>query len=96
MRPCRSKTCQSDYYEENEDRYYEERNDAFNTHIQDQIEAYIAITDMPSVDNFSEFLEDNFTFPEIEDWMASEFEGMIGEYEDQKYEEYKDRQMGIV
>jgi hypothetical protein len=43
---------------------------------------------------FSEWVEE-FDFPEEDVWLEKEYEGFLGSLEDEKYEEYRDRQMGL-
>lgn len=90
------RTDPTDYYYDNEDRYYEEREDAFKKHMEDQVKSFMSKTDVMDMtaENFAEYLED-FEFEDIDDWMASEYEGALGDYADRKYDEYRDGRMGL-
>jgi len=97
MMPRRSAKCAQEYYDDNHERYYEERAAAFKELIEGCIQSYLdsANTEDGSLST-ADFFDDTdveFEFPEIGDWLASEFEGMIGDYEDQRYDEMRDRQM---
>ena len=88
-----------DYYDDNVDRYYEERRQAFLQLIIDAAESYLDSVDGtecgPNVLDFCEDLEEEFEFPDEGDWLASEYECMLGDCADQKYEEYRERETGL-
>ena len=85
-----------DYYDDNIDRYYEERKEKFIEHVVEQALAYLDTRgdDYVTVIGFSDEIEE-FEFPDVFDWMSSEYDGAIGACEDQAYEEEKDKRMGL-
>lgn len=92
----RKKYDPKEYWEDNEDRYYEEKQEAFLSHVKDQCLSYLNKTDATeiSIQEFAEELED-FTFPDIDDWMSSEYADMLGDCMDQAYELKRDMEMGL-
>ncbi len=97
MRCKHTKQGANDYYDEHIERYYEEKRDAWMRLVAGEAESYYeqcesSETD-PNMADFSEGLEEDFEFPEEGDWLASEYEGMLGDCADQAYEEEKDRRM---
>ncbi len=87
----------NDYYDDNVERYHEEKRAAWIQLVATEAENYYDMCDSsdtePNMADFSEELEEDFDFPEEGDWLASEYEGMLGDCADQKYEEEKDRRM---
>ena len=85
-----------EYYEEHTDDYYVARNDAFVEFITEKAQAYAECSDEPldSIE-FAESITEVFEFKTIEDWLTSEYEGMLGDCADQAYELHKDRLMGL-
>jgi len=74
--------------EELEDEYQDARDDAFN----DEFVEFITGTptdEKLTFDDVQGFL-DSFTFPDVADWCASEYESRRDSYEDAKYEEMKE------
>ena len=82
------------YYYENEDRYWEEREEAFKAHMIDMVAGFMNATDVEDMtsENFAEYLED-FSFPEIDEWMTSEFESMVSGYGDYLYDQMRDERI---
>ena len=93
-----------DFYEEHIEDYQEARDEEFDKQFRDFFNDYLQKGTtheernhlLPDIteDDIQGFL-DSFTFPDEDDWIASEYEGMLGDCADQAYEEYKDRQMGL-
>jgi len=71
--------------------YQEERDYAFNEALKDFLHD---IKDVVTEDDLQGFI-DSFTFPDEDEWIADKVESEYGDYCDQAYEEYKDKQMGI-
>jgi len=86
----------NDYYDYNIDRYYKEREELFLEHVTKQALAYLDARGDKDItaSGFSEEIEE-FEFPDVSDWMSSEYSGAIGACVDQAYEEEKDRRMGL-
>lgn len=88
-----------DYYCDNYDRYFEERAEAFKEFMEGVIQSYVdSANDENGNLSFVDLCDDTdteFEFPDVDDWLSSEYEGMLGDCADQAYELYRDRQMGL-
>ncbi len=99
-----------EFYEEHESEYVEAKAEAFREYTKDlfkeSLENYLDDNDGDGdVLDFADFLydaindydntPDEFSFPDKEEWLASEYESMLDDYADQAYEEEKDRRLGF-
>ena len=82
--------------EELEGEYQEARDKEFNDAFRDFLcdEEYIMNRDIITEDDIQGFL-DSFTFPDVADWCASEYQSRLESFEDAKYEAEKERKMGL-
>ena len=78
-----------------EDSYYEARNDAFKEFIGNEVDAYLSWDHELCVAQFCEDIGDEFNFPDIDEWMEDAYVSRMDDYYDAKYEEEKDRRMGL-
>ena len=80
--------------EELEGEYDEARDYEFNEQFRDAILVQGVNTNLAKLvvteDDIQGFL-DSFDFPDVDEWCASEYESRLGEYADQKYNEWKER-----
>jgi len=94
----RTKQGANDYYDDNIDRFFEERNEEFIALIVKMAESYLENVEgdkTPSVVDFAEEMEEEFEFSLDYEWLDSEYESAIDDCADQKYEEERDRRMGL-
>jgi len=80
----------NDYYDDNIDRYEEARDEEFDRQFKDFYNETIQDNDIITPDDVQGFM-DSFTFDNDSDWLANEYEGFLGDIEDQKYLAYKER-----
>jgi hypothetical protein len=78
-----------------DDRYKEYREEveaAFREFMKNEVEYYLQHTkrEVPSTEEFCEDYCGEFEFPDYDDWRYAEYEASIGEYEDAKYEAWRD------
>ena len=84
--------------EELADEYQEARDEEFNDQFKDFILPGGVNTNTEKMfyteDDVQGFI-DSFTFPDEEQWCTDEYESRRGSFEDAKYEEEKERRMGL-
>ncbi len=84
--------------EELEGEYQEARNEEFREQLEDFLEKYVdgAAGNVKDIteDDLQGFL-DSFTFLDEAVWCAAEYESRRDSFEDARYEEEKDRRMGL-
>ena len=85
-----SKKGADEYYQEHIDEYEEAKAQSFMEFFKEDAKGYC----VDELDiNWYQGLLDSFTFPDESEWITSEYESMLGDCEDQAYEEYKDKLM---
>ena len=84
----------NDYYDEHYDDYIPARDEEFKDQVLNEMESYLANIDEESTPSFADFFEifqNEFTFPDVGEWLGSEYEGMLGDCADQAMEEARER-----
>ena len=76
-----------------DDGYQEARDEKFNSQFNDFLEE-LSINEPTTEDDVQGFI-DSFTFPDEDQWCADEYESRRDSFEDAKYEEEKERRMGL-
>ena len=71
--------------------YQVARDDEFYVQLMDFIKESDGLV---TEDDLQGFI-DSFDFPDEDEWCATEFESQRDSFEDAKYEEYRDRKMGL-
>ena len=74
--------------------YQTARDNEFDTQLMDFIKETRELEGVVTEDDLQGFL-DNFTFEDEYDWCFNEYEEQRLAYEDAKYEEERDRKMGL-
>lgn len=89
----------SDYYDDHAGEYDKAKATAFAEMIALEAENYadrrIGADLSITVEGFAEELENEFEFPDEQKWMEDGYQSMIDGYWDSKYEEDKDKRMGL-
>jgi len=75
--------------------YEDARNDEFDAQLMDFIKNTRETNGVVTEDDLQGFI-DSFTFPEEFEWCANEYNKYVGAYEDEKYEEQRDKEMEII
>lgn len=83
-----------DCYEDIAEGYQEARDYEFAQQLKDFLSEYDEALGSITEDDVTGFME-SFDFQDESDWVAGEYESRLGEYEDAKYEAYKDEKMGL-
>ncbi len=84
-----------EFVENNSDKYQEARDEEFTHQLQDFLSEEGFVKGLIITEDDMQGFIDSFTFPDEFDWLASEYEGEIGECADRMFEEARDKAMGL-
>lgn len=82
----------NEFYSKNEYRYYCERDREFLDQLDAYAKRYLLTRNIASLSmaDFSDTIDNEFDFPDIDDWITSEYNGMLGDNDDRLYDEMRD------
>ena len=84
------------YYSDNVERYYKERDKAFLELVEAMARDYLDSVDgdkVPTIEEFSEFMDKEFVFRNETDWLEDEYDGEIRDCEERQYEDSREREI---